>query len=337
MCGRVSVVKSEIIFSLRMQRYHLIVLALLGLTAACTQQSNEADVNDDLRFVFVTHGQASDPFWSVVQNGAQDAARHVRARVDYQAPESFDMVTMGQLIDAVLASNPDGLVVSIPDASALEGVLSEVVEADIPIISINSGGEHSQRLGALLHIGQSEYEAGYQGGVRMAQAGGTRALCINQEVGNLSLDQRCAGFAEAMIEAGAEADILAVELADPTESEQRILAALRADPDVDALMTLGPTGAIPTLHALDEAQRAGEILFATFDIAPEILTGIEAGSVLFAIDQQQYMQGYMPVVLLALYLRNENLLAHTSLNTGPGFVTADNVERLRKLTQQGTR
>ena len=319
-----------------MQR--ILVLALLfGPLVGCEGPQADEATDDSLRFVFVTHGQASDPFWSVVQNGVQDAARHVGVRADYQAPESFDMVTMGQLIDAVLASNPDGLVVSIPDASALEGVLGDAQEAGVPVISINSGGEHSQRLGALVHVGQSEYEAGYQGGLRMAESGSRRALCINQEVGNLALDQRCAGFAAAMEETGADVDVLAVELADPTESEQRIQAALRADPDVDALMTLGPTGAIPTLKALEEIGQAGEILFATFDIAPEILSGIESGSVLFAIDQQQYMQGYLPVVLLALYHRNENLLAHTSLNTGPGFVTAGNVARLRTLTQQGTR
>lgn len=320
-----------------MRIYCVLLWAVTGWLAGCGGRAVDSEGEDLLRFVFVTHGQASDPFWSVVQNGAQDAARQLRIRVDYQAPESFDMVTMGQLIDAVLASNPDGLVVSIPDASALESALMQAVSAGVPFISINSGGEHAERLGALLHVGQSEYEAGYQGGLRMAEAGGTYALCINQEVGNLALDQRCAGFAAAMEESGAAVNVLAVELADPTESEQRILAALRADPDINALMTLGPTGAVPTLQALEEAGRAGEILFATFDVAPAILAGIEAGSVLFAIDQQQYMQGYMPVVLLSLYLRNDNLLAHQSLYTGPGFITADNVDRLRILTQQGTR
>ena len=318
-------------------RFKFILLGTVLLCAGCGDVS-ESDVTEErLRFVFVTHGQASDPFWSVVQNGAQDAARHVGVRVEYQAPESFDMVTMAQLIDAVLASRPDGLVISIPDADALTEPLRDAQEAGVPVISINSGGEHAQRLGALLHVGQSEYDAGYRGGERMVSAGATRALCINQEVGNLALDQRCAGFAAAMTDKGAEVEMLAVELADPTESTQRILAALRSDPAIDALMTLGPTGAVPCLRALEEANREGEVLFATFDVSPEILAGIESGSINFAIDQQQYMQGYLPVVLLALYRRNENLPAHESLYTGPGFVTSENVARLKALTRQGTR
>ena len=284
------------------------VFLIAGLCAACGSAADEeAGTEERLRFVFVTHGQASDPFWSVVQNGAHDAARHVGVRVEYQAPESFDMVTMAQLIDAALASRPDGLVVSIPDADALAEPLQDAREAGVPIVSINSGSEHAKRFGALIHVGQSEYNAGYRGGERMAAAGATRALCINQEVGNLALDQRCAGFAEAMQDNGAMVEMLPVELADPTESTQRILAALRADPTIDALLTLGPTGAIPCLRALEEADLSGKVLFATFDIAPEILTGIEAGNIVFAIDQQQYMQGYLPVVLLALYHRNENL------------------------------
>lgn len=291
----------------------------------------------DLRIVFVTHGQASDPFWSVVQNGARQAGRDVGVRVEYQAPESFDMVTMAQLIDAAVASNPDGLVVSMPDADALGPSVRAAQEAGIPMVSINSGNDVAEALGMLIHVGQTEYEAGYGGGERMATAGVMKAFCVNQEVGNLSLDRRCQGFADAMEAAGASAAVLAVELADPTESQQRIQAALASNADVDGLMTLGPTGALPALRALREEGKIGTIQFATFDVAPEILAAIEAGEMLFAIDQQQYLQGYLPVVFLALYHRNENTLANEVVRTGPGFITSENVARLKALTRQGTR
>ena len=313
------------------------LLFVLGVVCGgCASDDDDGTDTPILRFVFVTHGQASDPFWSVVQRGALDAAQHTGTRVLYQAPESFDLVTISQLIDAALASQPDGLVVSIPDADALEAALMSAREAGVPIVSINSGGEHAQRLGSLLHVGQSEYEAGYQGGLRLSAVGATNALCINQEVGNLALDERCRGFTDALESQGSSVEMLAVELGDPTESTQRILAALRSDPSIDALMTLGPTGALPCLRALEDIDNPG-INFATFDTSPEILDAIESGTILFAIDQQQYMQGYLPVVLLALYHRNENLLAHESLQTGPGFITRSNVGRLKELTARGTR
>ncbi|RME64300.1 MAG: LacI family transcriptional regulator, partial [Caldilineae bacterium] len=160
-------------------------------------------------FIVVSHGQASDPFWSVVKNGVDAAAKDMRVNVDYQAPGTFDMVAMAQLIDAAVASQPDGLVVSIPDADALGDSIRAAVEAGIPVISMNSGSDVAKELGVLNHVGQTEYEAGYGGGQRMAAAGVTKALCVNQEVGNVALDLRCQGFTDAMAEAGATVEILA--------------------------------------------------------------------------------------------------------------------------------
>ncbi len=323
-----------------MTRSPISLLLLFALTmAACTGGGAGGDeaAAPDLRVVFVTHGQASDPFWSVVQNGARQAGHDLRVRVEYQAPESFDMVVMAQLIDAAVASNPDGLVVSMPDVDALGPAVREAINAGISVVTINSGNDVAKALGVLIHVGQTEYEAGYGGGQQMAAAGVTKAFCVNQEVGNLSLDRRCQGFADAMEAAGASVDVLSVELGDPTESKQRIQAALTSNPDVDGLLTLGPTGALPALHALREEGKFGQVTMATFDITPEILAAIEAGEVLFAIDQQQYLQGYLPVVVLALYLRNENTLANDVVRSGPGYVTSENVARLMALTRQGTR
>ncbi len=314
----------------------LLCLLVGGVLTACGGPSSDGD-RDAPRIVFVTHGQASDPFWSVVQNGARQAGRDVGARVEYQAPESFDMVAMSQLIDAAVASSPDGLVVSMPDADALRGAVSKAIEADIPVVSVNSGYDVAQELGVMVHVGQTEYEAGYGGGERLAALGVTRAFCINHEVGNTALDLRCQGVADAMQEAGATTEVLSVEVGDPTESQQRIQAALSSNPDVDGIITLGPTSTMPALRALSARGRLGELTFATFDVSPEILDAIEAGEIAFAIDQQPYLQGYLPVNLLALRLRNENEVANEVVRTGPVFVTPENVERIKELTERGTR
>src|ERR671917_665891 len=125
----------------------------------------------DLRFVVVTHGQASDPFWSVVQNGVNQAAEDMGVQVEYQAPDTFDMVQMAQLIDAAVASEPDGLVVSIPDPDALGESIQAAVDAGIPVISMNSGSDVFADLGVLAHVGQTEREAGLIAGQRFAEEG----------------------------------------------------------------------------------------------------------------------------------------------------------------------
>jgi len=291
----------------------------------------------DIRIVVVSHGQASDPFWSVVKNGVDQAASDLGVTVEYQAPQTFDMVAMSQLIDAAVASEPDGLVVSIPDADALGASIEAAVAAGIPVISMNSGSDVAQELGILVHVGQTEYEAGFGGGERMAAAGVTNALCVNQEVGNVALDLRCQGFTDAMAEAGATVEVLAVDLADPIDAQQRIDAALTANEGVDGVLTLGPTGAAPALAALEDRGQLGEIQLATFDLSPEVLAAVRDGNMLFAIDQQQYIQGYLPVVLLTLFGENLNTIANDVLMTGPGFVTGDTAAAVIDLSAAGTR
>jgi len=289
------------------------------------------------RFVVVTHGQASDPFWSVVKNGVDQAAKDERVQVEYQAPQTFDMAAMSQLIDAAVASQPDGLVVSIPDADALGTAIRNAVAAGIPVFSINSGSDVAADLGVIAHIGQTEYEAGYGGGQRMAAAGITKAICVNQEIGNVALDLRCQGFADALAESGISSSVVAVDLADPTDAQQRVMGALSADPDVDGVLTLGPTGATPALKGLQEADMLDKIKLATFDLSPEVLEAIRDGQMLFAIDQQQYMQGYLPIVFLTLYKDNLNTPGSKVILTGPGFVTADNAAQIIELSAAGTR
>jgi simple sugar transport system substrate-binding protein len=291
----------------------------------------------DLRFIVVSHGQASDPFWSVVQNGVNQAAEDMGVQVEYQAPDTFDMVAMSQLIDAAVATNPDGLVVSIPDADALGDSIRAAVDAGIPVITMNSGSDVAAEFGLLTHVGQTEYEAGLGAGQRMGEAGVTNAICVNQEVGNAALDERCRGFTDGLGESGGTVEVVEVDLNNPAEAQSRVEAALSANPDINGVLTLGPTGAAPALEALRASDQLGTIQLATFDLSPDVLEAIAAGDMLFAIDQQQYLQGYLPIVLLTLYATNLNTIANPVLQTGPGFVTQENAERVIELSAAGTR
>lgn len=288
---------------------------------------------EDVNIAVVTHGQASDPFWSVVQNGVNQAAKDMGVKVEYTAPDTFDMVEMSQLIDAAVATEPDGLVVSVPDADALQDSIQGAVDAGIPVVSMNAGVDVYEDLGLLTHVGQTEFEAGVGAGERMAEEGVDNALCVNQEVGNASLDQRCDGFTEGL---GGEVEVISVDLTDPTGSQSAIETALGQNTDVNGMLTLGPTGADPALAALDASGRAEGVKFSTFDLAPSVLEAIQNGKMLFAVDQQQYLQGYLPVVMLTLYSQYGTIPA-SEIETGPAFVTQENAERVVQLTEDGIR
>lgn len=167
----------------------------------------------------------------------------------------------------------------------------------------------------------------------MAEEGVDNALCVNQEVGNASLDQRCDGFTEGL---GGEVEVISVDLTDPTGSQSAIETALGQNTDVNGMLTLGPTGADPALAALDASGRAEDVKFATFDLAPSVLEALQNGKMLFAVDQQQYLQGYLPVVMLTLYSQYGTIPA-SEIETGPAFVTQENAERVVQLTEDGIR
>ena len=330
---------------MRTRKIYGALAAIALVLAACGQQQASSPTDGDgegegaardLRIVVVTHGQASDPFWSVVANGVNQARDDLGITVEYNAPETFDMVAMAQLIDTAVASEPDGLVVSIPDADALGDSIQAAVDAGIPVVSINSGSDVYESLGILTHVGQTEFEAGVGAGERMAEAGVTNTICVNQEVGNAALDLRCEGFAEGL--GGIPSEVVAVDLTDPTGAQAAVEAALSADDTIDGVLTLGPTGADPALAALDAAGLTGEIQIATFDLSESVLNAINDGNMLFAIDQQQYLQGYLGVLIVTQYAQYGLLPGGGNpVLTGPGFVTQETAAQVIDLSAQGIR
>ncbi|WP_439105177.1 sugar ABC transporter substrate-binding protein [Celeribacter marinus] len=282
--------------------------------------------------IVVAHGQANDPFWSVVKNGVQKAGEDTGANVEFRSPETFDMVAMSQLIDAAVNQEPDGIVVSIPDADALGPSIQRAVAAGIPVISMNSGSDVAEELGALLHVGQSEYDAGVAAGKKLASMGGTKGICVNQEVGNVALDLRCEGFADGFAQ---EVKVIPTQ-ADPAEVESKVRAALDSDPDVDTVLGLGASLVGEPAVAAVEALGRTDVLIASFDLSAGFLKAVSEGKAAFAIDQQQFLQGYLPVVFLALNAEY-GLMPGGNVPSGPNLVTQDAAGLVIDLSAQGIR
>jgi simple sugar transport system substrate-binding protein len=302
-----------------------------GLLAATAMVAATSAMSQDI--VVVAHGQANDPFWSVVKNGVEEAARDTGINVEYRSPETFDMVAMSQLIDAAVNQEPDGLVVSIPDADALGPSIERAVAAGIPVISINSGSDVSKGLGALLHVGQDEYDAGLAAGQLLAGLGGSKGLCVNQEVGNVALDLRCQGFADGF---GGNVTVLPTTN-DPTEIEAKVRAALDSDGDIDTIMALGAsTAGEPSVAAVKSLGLSGEVNVASFDLSASFLESVIAGDAAFAIDQQQFLQGYLSVNFLALHAKY-GLMPGGNVPSGPNLITADKAGQVVELSAQGIR
>jgi simple sugar transport system substrate-binding protein len=289
------------------------------------------------RIAVVTHGQASDPFWAIVKKGIDDAARRSGVAVSYRAPDTYDIRRMRRMIDDAISARLDGLVVSLPDAKGLAPAIKRAEKAGIPVVSINSGSDQFRKLGILAHVGQPEFRAGLGAGERLARAGVRDALCVNQEVGNAGLDERCHGVATALGRVGGRARVLGVDVQDSTGARRKIAAAL-TDANIDGVITLGPGGATPALQALDAGGLRKRVKVATFDLSPAVLEAVRDRRMLFAVDQQPYLQGYLPITMLAE--RSRHMLFPASgelIPTGPQFVTPENAAEVLDLSRRGFR
>jgi len=285
------------------------------------------------KIIVVTHGQALDPFWLMVRNGVETAARETNSEVEYHAPEKFDLGAMSKLIDVAVSSKPDGLIVSIPDASAVGRSIQAAVAAKIPVISINSGLDASKKLGCLIHIGQEEENAGKAAGERMKQMGVKNAVILNQEIGNVALDQRTKGFRDGFEGPFHHVQVLPVTI-DFQQCHDALAAYLQKNPDLDGVMALGPVAAEPALQLLNERGKIDKIKLCTFDISPPVIEALLKKQMSFAVDQQQWLQGYLPVVFLANYLKYGSIVQNILILTGPSFVTPENVEQVAKLQRR---
>jgi simple sugar transport system substrate-binding protein len=285
-----------------------------------------------VRIAVVTHGQASSPFWAIVRNGVEAAARQMDVVVNYRAPDIYSLDHMKALIEQAIASKPDGLVVSIPE-NGLAPVIREAVDAGIPVVSINSGSDEYAKLGVLAHVGQPEDRAGYQAGKRLAEAGARRTLCVNQQVGNTGLDRRCRGLAKAMREAGGRSRVLSID--DQSSATPKRIATAVADGRIDGVLALNSTGGMEAVQAL---RGKPSVRVGTFDLGPDVLQAVKDGRLLFAVDQQAYLQGYLPIVMLAERARYGLFPAQGDvIPTGPNFVTRDDADRVIALSKRSIR
>jgi simple sugar transport system substrate-binding protein len=297
---------------------------LLATVAALATMSTMAFAE---RYVMITHTQGTDPFWPVVEKGGRDAAAAIGADFEYNFDPSGDMSGMAKLIEAAAASNPDGIIVSLPDADALGGAIKAAADSGIPVITMNSGLEASASVGAIMHVGQPERLAGEKAGARAKAEGVTNGLCLNQEAFNTALVDRCEGYFGGL---GGDLNMIDVSN-DVTQIETRTAAALSADPSIDGILAAGP-------HVCDAANKAikdvgADVHLACFDLSDAVMDMIENGDASFTIDQQQRLQGYMPVIVLHLYNTNAGLLPGANIPSGPGFVDKSNYKSV--LSQAG--
>lgn len=281
------------------------------------------------RYVLVSHAPDSDSWWNTIKNGIALAGKQMGVEVEYRNPPTGDLADMARIIEQAAASGPNGIITTLADYDVLSGPIKAAVDSGVDVIIMNSGTpDQAREVGALMYVGQPEYDAGYAAGLRAKGDGVGSFLCVNHYISSPSSTERCQGFADGL---GVDLGNQMIDSGqDPAEIKNRVLAYLNSNPETDAVLTLGPTSADPTILALEENGMAGELYFGTFDLGANIVEAIKAGTIKWGIDQQPFLQAYLPVVVLTNYHRY-GVLPGNNINSGPGFVTADGLTMVEKF------
>ncbi|MFC1434972.1 sugar ABC transporter substrate-binding protein [Streptacidiphilus sp. N1-3] len=285
-------------------------------------------------FAMVTHAGSGDSFWDTVRKGAQQAA--AKDNINFVYSNDANTANQVQLVQAAIDQKVDGLLVTLAKGDAMKAVLAKAEAAGIPVVSVNSGEEFAARFGALTHVGQDESTAGRATGAELKQRGRKSVLCVIHEQGNVGQEQRCNGAKAAF---GGAWQVLYVNGTDLPDAKAAISAKLQADPSVDTVLTLSAPLAATALQGITEAGRAaGSTEEDTFDLSTQVVGGLKAGTIGFAVDQQPYLQGYEGVDLLWLYRYNLNVLGGGSpVATGPQILTGKDAPTLAAYVARGTR
>jgi simple sugar transport system substrate-binding protein len=324
---------------MKSRRWVAVLPIIALLLASCgTSTTATSGCSKQQLIIEIFHVDTGNSFSSIIGNGVKAAEADYKnapycVTTQFLGPEKFDMVKMVQLINAAAARNPAGLAISLPDPAAEGSAIRAAVAKGIPVITYNSGSDQFHSVGAIAHVGQDEYPAGQGHGARLAQLGVKDAICLNSEVGNVALDQRCAGIADSLAKAGATSKVLAVDLRDPVGEKNAIEAALQRDPNIDAIGGAGGGDFSVAVSAVQDRGRTGKVKIACFDTSPDIFKAIQAGSLEFASSQQQFLQGYLPIQMLAVYNQYGVLPGGFTgvIQTGPFFIDKNNVGSILKF------
>jgi simple sugar transport system substrate-binding protein len=319
-----------------------VVAALAAAITACSsqggaQQGQSASGGtggtvDTERFTvaMVTHEAPGDTFWDRIRAGAEDAAAAHNIELRYsnnnQAPE------MATLVQNAIDSQVDGLAVTLAYPEQVGPVTKAAADRGIPVVAFNGGLDQYRQYGAKMYFGSDESLAGQAAGQRLTQNGGQKAICVIQEQGHVALEARCAGVAKTF----PNTENLYVQGTDTASVRATIGAKLQEDPTITHIVTLGAPIALTALQSVADAGSKTKV--ATFDLNVDAAKAIQDGTIMFSIDQQPYVQGYMAVASLWLNLTNGNDIGGGGpVLTGPSFVDSTNVDQIVAYAQNNKR
>jgi simple sugar transport system substrate-binding protein len=279
----------------------------------------------------ITHEVPGDSFWDLIRKGAQAAAD--KDNIELRYSNDPEAPNQANLVQSAIDSKVAGIAVTLAKPDAMEPAVKAALAANIPVVAFNSGFDNFKAMGLQEYFGQDEKLAGIAAGEKLNEDGAKKALCVIQEQGQVALESRCAGVTQGF---KGSTELLNVNSKDMPSVESTITAKLQQDPSIDHVVTLGAPIALAAVQSVSGAGSQAKIV--TFDTNAALVDAIKNGQVQWAVDQQPYLQGYLAIDSLWLFINNKNLIGGGQPTlTGPSFIDKSNIDAVASLAKAGTR
>jgi simple sugar transport system substrate-binding protein len=279
----------------------------------------------------ITHEVPGDSFWDLIRKGAETAAK--KDNIDLRYSNDPEAPNQANLVQTAIDSGVQGIALTLAKPDAMAPAVKTALDKGIPVVAFNSGFDNYETMGVQEYFGQDEKLAGVAAGERLIKDGAKKVLCIIQEQGQVALESRCAGVREGF---KGPSEILNVNSKDMPSVESTITAKLQQDKSIDYVVALGAPIALAAVQSAGNAGSSAKIV--TFDTNAALVDAIEAGDVQWAVDQQPFLQGYLAIDSLWLFINNKNVIGGGQPTlTGPSFIDQSNIEAVAELAKSGTR
>jgi simple sugar transport system substrate-binding protein len=283
-----------------------------------------------MTIAMVTHEVPGDSFWDLIRKGAEAAAK--KDNIELRYSNDPEAPNQANLVQTAVDSGVKGIAVTLAKPDAMQAAVKAAEAKGIPVVAFNSGLDEWQAMGVKEYFGQDEYIAGQAAGDRLKADGVKKVICVIQEQGHVGLENRCAGVKNTF----PATENLNVNGKDMPSVESTITAKLQQDPSIDAVLTLGAPFALTAVQSVKNAGSSAKV--STFDTNAALVDAIDAGDVQWAVDQQPFLQGYLAIDSLWLYLSNGNVIGGGQPTlTGPAFIDKSNIEAVAEYAKGGTR
>lgn len=304
------------------------------VSSGAAKQVKATAANSIPTIAFVCATASQQPFFQPIQKGAEAAAKAGGVKLSYTGltqPNAFTAPIITSALQVAINQHPTALVACDFFPPSEDPLLKKAAKEGIPVFVTNSTSTASDKL-AIANFSESNYLGGEKAAKLVASQGAKDGLAVDDNPGNPSVVQRCAGFAAGAKAAGMKVSILTLpqgDSSDATLEDTAVKGALAKNPKIDAVLMMGPVQGPAAALAVQQSGDAGKVKVGTFDLSSTVLTDISKGTMDFGIWQEPYLQGYLAVQAAADYVKY-GFSPTGSVGTGPTFVTKKNVAAVKK-------